>query len=345
MCVWCAYTGKKEAAPILDKMGKRIEGLWSGFYSGMVTQESDGLKMAKVAGCTRFWDERNSVHDFHGTCGLWHSRTNSGGSWRYGHPFVGVRGLVAAVSQGSPGYFASRDPLHLEMIRKFHREGMQFTTEQEPYGGKYYVLDNGKQIHVSDFVTQLTEKEYLRTGNPVESIRLALTQFQEEASCIMVFRDIPRRIFFATTSQRIIAAKYADGIALSITALAFGHNAPSFTEIPMNSVGYVDEDTLHVGKLSPQFDNIYDTIPDGCAAAMRGFLERQGPASMPQVCDKAIAPLFPKELNAPKVTASATYKALETLYFNNKIEIIPEEAQNPVNKIIGRADKIKLTGM
>lgn len=344
MCVWCAYTGKKAAAPILDKMGKRIEGLWSGYYTGMVTQEGNGLKMEKVAGCSRFWDEKYSVSDFHGTCGLWHSRTNSGGNWKFGHPFVGVHGLVATVSQGNSGYFASRDQLHLDMIRKYHREGMQFTTEDEPYGRKYCVLENGKQIHVSDFVTQLTEKEYIRTGNPLESIRFALTQFQEEASSIMIFKDFPGRIFFATTSQRIVIANYEDGIALSITALAFGNNTPRFTEIPVNSVGYVDSSTLYVEKMSPQFDNTYDIIPNGCAVAMRKYLEEHGPSLLAHICDNAIVPLFPQGLNAPKIRALSTYRALETLYFNGKIEIIPEEAQNPENKIIGRADKIKLIG-
>ena len=310
MCVWCAYTGKKTAAPILDKMGKRIEGLWSGYYTGMVTQEGNGLKMEKVAGCSRFWDEKYSVSDFHGTCGLWHSRTNSGGIWKYG----------------------------------YHREGMRFTTEDEPYGRKYCVLENGKQIHVSDFVTQLTEKEYIRTGNPLESIRFALTQFQEEASSIMIFKDFPGRIFFATTSQRIVIANYEDGIALSITALAFGNNTPRFTEIPVNSVGYVDSTTLHVEKMSPQFDNTYDIIPNGCAAAMRKYLEEHGPSLLAHICDNAIVPLFPEGLNALKIRALSTYRALETLYFNGKIEIIPEESQNPENKIIGRADKIKLIG-
>ena len=71
------------------------------------------------------------------------------------------------------------------------------------------------------------EKEFLRTGDHIGALRYALTEYREEASSIVTFLDQPGRLYFVTTNQRIVAAKYADGIALSITALAFGNNPPN----------------------------------------------------------------------------------------------------------------------
>ena len=43
MCVWCAYSGKRQAADVLIECGERIEGLWSGFYTGLVTCDDRGM--------------------------------------------------------------------------------------------------------------------------------------------------------------------------------------------------------------------------------------------------------------------------------------------------------------
>ena len=44
MCVMCACINRDaEAAPILMNMGKRIEGLWSGYYTGLGCIGDDGV--------------------------------------------------------------------------------------------------------------------------------------------------------------------------------------------------------------------------------------------------------------------------------------------------------------
>ena len=37
MCVWSAYAGRKQAAPIILEALKRTEGYWAGFYTGIAT--------------------------------------------------------------------------------------------------------------------------------------------------------------------------------------------------------------------------------------------------------------------------------------------------------------------
>jgi len=342
MCVWCAYTGKQEAAPLLLQWGRRIEGLWSGYYSGLVTQDDNGLHWAKTTGCLRFWEQKFRVQDYPGTTGLWHSRTNSGGDERFAHPFVGTRGIVGLVGQGNDGVYSSRKQIHTDLMNRCLHEGMCFPSATEPMGSKYNVLDNGKQIHCSDFTAQLVEREYLRSGDALQAIRSTFTQYQEEAANIMVFKDQPGRIYFETTSQRILLAHYADGIALTICALAFGRPAPQCMQIPVNSVGYADADgTVHIETLSPIFADIDSCMPDGCLAAARQYLREHGPSSLAHLCDGAIAPRFPKNAVAHS-KAIAAYRTLETLFCNDEIELLPQEATNPANGITGRYDLLKL---
>jgi len=340
MCVWVAYAGKRDAAPVLWECGKRIEGLWSGYYTGIVTHDGEKLQLAKVAGHSRFWEEKYSLQEMHGTTGLWHSRTNSGGDHRKAHPFLGSNGQLALISQGCAGVFADRDPIHNQMMNRHLREGMSFPSASEPLGNKALTLENGKQVHCSDFVAQLIEKEFLRTGDHIGSLRYALTEYREEADCIVTFLDQPGRLYFVTTNQRIVAAKYADGIGLSITALAFGHHAPKTTELPVNSVGYIDADTLHSEKLSPLYDDINETLPDGCLKAVRDYLRTNGPSQLAHICDRAIKPLHTGK--GMQCCAMSTYRALETLYFNGEIELIQQEKQNPMNGVTGIVYLIKL---
>ena len=37
MCVWSAYAGKKQAAPIMLEAINKTEGFWAGFYTGLAT--------------------------------------------------------------------------------------------------------------------------------------------------------------------------------------------------------------------------------------------------------------------------------------------------------------------
>ncbi len=340
MCVWCAYSGKRQAAEILTECGERIEGLWSGFYTGLVTGDEMGLHCGKVAGWSKFWHEKYRVEDFHGTYGLWHSRTNSGGDYRWAHPFVGNEGIAAMVSQGNSGVFAGHDADHIAIAEKYFQDGMRFSSASPTleWRKNYPSLSDGTQIHVSDLVIQLIEQEYVRTGNPLDSIRHAMELIKEEATNIVIFRDRPGVLFFGTTSQHIVAARYKDGVALAITSLAFGTPAPRCTELPENSVGYIEPGRLVVEKLSSDFDGIDETIPQGILSAARKFLKDNGPSTVPQLCDGVVRPAMGNGF-VPRSTV--TYRCLEALMGNDEITITPDVYTNPEG-IVSRAAKIAL---
>lgn len=111
--------------------------------------------------------------------------------------------------------------------------------------------------------------------------------------------------------------------------------------MPVNCIGYVDENEMHLEKLSPQFDNVYDRVPDGHVSAMKNYLKQNGPSRLADICDNALVPLFPVQ-NCPRIRSTVAYRALEALYFNGEVEIVPDEVQNTENGIIGRSDKIRL---
>ena len=90
MCVWCAYAGDQQAAPLLWESLRKIEGLWGGYYTGLVTMDENGLHWEKCVGCTEVWQKQFQLKDFPGCAGLAHSRTPSGGDEHRAHPFVGT---------------------------------------------------------------------------------------------------------------------------------------------------------------------------------------------------------------------------------------------------------------
>ena len=61
MCVWSAYAGKKQAAPILLEALKKTEGYWAGFYTGMATCENGVLHFAKCPGHTGFFEKNFEI--------------------------------------------------------------------------------------------------------------------------------------------------------------------------------------------------------------------------------------------------------------------------------------------
>ena len=127
MCVWSAYAGKKEAAPLLLEALKKTEGYWAGYYTGIaVCSSSKEINFAKCVGHTGVWEERFNVADLPGNTGIAHSRTNSGGDDNFAHPYVGTEGIVALVSQGSVGIFGEEKPLRKKFMSiKTDSKGME----------------------------------------------------------------------------------------------------------------------------------------------------------------------------------------------------------------------------
>ncbi|MBN2561620.1 MAG: glutamine--fructose-6-phosphate transaminase (isomerizing) [Phycisphaerae bacterium] len=101
MCGIVAYTGFREARPILMEGIKRLE--YRGYDSaGIVVLDGDGLAVEKAAGRIAVLESRLSEDDMRGHCGLAHTRWATHGEPTDGnaHPHLDASGRIALVHNG-----------------------------------------------------------------------------------------------------------------------------------------------------------------------------------------------------------------------------------------------------
>lgn len=92
MCTIAGYNGSKQAAPILIDMMRRLEGMNSGFYTGIATVHEGKIYYAKVAGDLDALLANTEAASLPGTIGFIHSRTPGkkalGDFAEVAHPFT-----------------------------------------------------------------------------------------------------------------------------------------------------------------------------------------------------------------------------------------------------------------
>ncbi len=336
MCVWSAYVGTGAAAPLLWETGTRIEHIWSGFYTGLLTLENGVFHSAKCQGDSGYWLREFSLDRFPGNIGFFHSRTNSGGDYRRAHPFVSSGERVALVSQGSAGQFITKDPLFQEAAKRLHGMGKMFSScIQSPDCPTYTAQPRGEQVHVSEVVVNAVEAEYERSGDPFQAISRTVCELPEEALSLFIFKDYPETIYIGNVNQRAVVSFGDGGASLAITALAWGPPFPAFTEIPPNSVTAVTASTLETRQLEPGYQ-VNTATPVRLLSAVTAFLKNNGPATLAQLADQVLRPLFPAA--GLQCRAAAAYRLIETLAAEKRITF------HPVKYDFGCLAEIRLTG-
>ena len=111
MCNIAGYVGQGNATPILLKMIKAQEGLNGGFYSGLAIHNGKKLSCRKVKGDFDTLLRETDAETLEGSMGIIHSRTPSGGSGLWAHPFFTERDgelQLCYVANGSAGRYRSR---------------------------------------------------------------------------------------------------------------------------------------------------------------------------------------------------------------------------------------------
>ena len=325
MCTWCAYTGARFAAPVLWESGKRIEGLWSGVFTGMVTLDGSGLHCGKLRGTTLDWEKRFKLADFPGTTGLWHSRTGGFGDDDRAHPFTSSDGEVALVSQGFSGVFAGEpQKSYIRYGEMLYEKSWRFpSAKTEDPSGKYPLLFGKLNVHVSEIVCNTIAYFFSQGMEPLDAVQKALSELPEEASSIVIFRKHPGKIFYATTNQSVVAARAFDGVMLSVSSVAFPDRR--FHQLPVNSCGMISPESCIIRKLSDRYV-VDETIPDGLERQFVETLSRIQPAHLAQICDQGLKPLFPK--GVMQCCAISTYRTMENLLKEGRIRmetgVVPE---------------------
>ena len=101
MCGIVAYTGFREARPILIEGLKRLE--YRGYDSaGIAVQQNGGLQLVKAAGRISVMESKLGVNDMKGTCGMSHTRwaTHGAPTDDNAHPHVDASGRIALAHNG-----------------------------------------------------------------------------------------------------------------------------------------------------------------------------------------------------------------------------------------------------
>jgi len=318
MCVWCAYSGTQEAAPILWQSVRDIEGLWAGFYTGMVTQFQGKLHWKKCVGHTGLWKEQFDFSQLPGVCGLMHSRTNSGGDGHFAHPYVGCHGTVAAISQGTTGIYADKIERFIQAGNDLLDKGWSFVDAQFNPEQQYKILlKDGSRVPLSEIAVSVVEDEYLRNHDIVAALRSEASSLLEESATLFLFADQPGLIGFINVDQHLVWQRRKEEVFASVTTLGLPDGYG--TEIPGNSVGLISPNGILVEPIDDDIFTLDNRIPKQALDAFRTYLLAHPGSLLGTVVDAALAPLFPHQtLEYRAVTA---YRILETLAQNGEIQM------------------------
>jgi len=321
MCVWSAYTGGKPAAPELWESLKKIEGIWAGFYTGLVTCSEGKLYHGKVLGNTRIWKEKYDLSAFPGTCGLIHSRTNSGGDERWSHPFVGSAGKVALISQGCSGIFKDRAKAVFEKWgNEMLEAGKTFSSGIFGLPERYPVLAGGAQVHSAEVAVNAVEYWYEKLGDPMAAISKACSDLNTESATCFIFADRPGIIGFANCNQHMVYCRSREGVHLSITAIGLPDGFGM--ELPCNCVGLISPTELKLEKLGDRYET-ETSLPHGLLKLALDYIRNNPGCLLAHVTDAVLKPLLPAEkLN---YRAGSAYRVLETLLAERLVKLVPEE--------------------
>ena len=313
MCVWSAYAGKKNAAPVVFDALRKIEGFWAGHYTGIATCCDGKIHFSKCAGSTDFFATQFSLDDLPGNMALAHSRTASGGFDNRAHPFVGTEGIVALVSQGSAGVYADTRHLYTEVLNELYNEGRRprsggpATHNMRTIPG--LTTPDGNQVSAADVETNEIERRYMIHGDITKALREAALRLPGEHCSICLFADRPGVIGFINMNQRVCYAFEEDGVYLA-TAMP-GLPRGNGMEIPGNSVGYVTADGVFHREVLNKDLPLKTAIPAGLEKAALEYLKANPGSPIAHICDKALRPLFaPGELD---YHAIAVYRTIENL--------------------------------
>ncbi len=280
MCNIAGYIGSERAAPVLLELIERQEGLAGGYYTGIATIHEGRLHWRKVVGdCARLRAETDA-EELPGTVGLAHSRSNSGGDWRWSHPFIACDDSLAYIANGAMGYFAERvDTSAAAQALEATRH--EFTAVADRQIGKYPALSGGRSVHVSDMMAHAIEAQ-LSTGRaPEDAIRQAVLDIPAEIVGLFITPAQPDGIFAARYTMPMCVAVDERGARIASSPTGFGERPAWWTWVPPFSTATVTASRVSCAPLQcPEGPLSDDTSRADATDAILRELGENGPASM-----------------------------------------------------------------
>ncbi|MFW6437987.1 MAG: hypothetical protein ACOCZ7_03140 [Armatimonadota bacterium] len=294
MCTIAGYVGSEPAAPILLELIERQEGLAGGFYTGIATIHEGKLHWRKVVGDLARLREETDAEDLPGTIGLAHSRSNSGGDWRWSHPFIACDDSVAYIANGSQGYFESRVD-NSGAARRMEAEGHVYTAVADEQIGKYPSLEGGRSVHMSDVMAHAIEAKLNSGVSPDEAIPQAFRNLPSEIVGLFITPAHPDRIFGTRYTMPMCVTVDKRGARIASSPTGFGGRPDWWTWVPPFSSAVVSSSRLEVRPFDcPEGPLPNDISPGSAREAVLAELAKGEPEGVGALL-AAVKPLSARE--------------------------------------------------
>jgi hypothetical protein len=341
MCNIAGYVGTERAAPILLDLIERQEGLAGGFYTGIATIHDGTLHWRKVVGDLARLRDETDADDLPGTIGLAHSRSNSGGDWRWSHPFVACDDSVAYIANGSRGYFEDKVD-NSGAARQLEADGHTYTAVADEQIGKYPSLEGGRSVHMSDVMAHAIEARLHDGLAPEDAIRSAFVDLPAEIVGLFMTPAHAARIFATRYTMPMCVTFDERGGRIASSPTGFGGRPDWWTWVPPFSGAVVSASELGLRR----FDCPEGPLPDDISRAdareaVLEALDTDEAQGMGALLD-AVKPLSARDELV--VRYDPVYEVLFELMLEGRVEQHAVEVPGATDEIPGTRFKFTLAG-
>ena len=345
MCTIAGYIGTSPAAPILIDMMSRLEGLDSGFYTGIATIHEGKLYCCKVAGDLEHLLKTTEAASLPGNIGFIHSRTPGNIKSDFAgvsHPFTAERdgqANTALILNGMGGIFAETIRREIPLAAQQVLEWGYTLKSHHPTVGNVTMPD-GTKVHSNDVRCQMIDREIAKGADAAFALQQVMTQIPAEAVSLVLSLSEPEAINFARLSFPMHVTFGEKGAYMSTAPMAFPENAGGYTMLPPMSYGKVYKDRFEVQPFAAAPATVAPITPQVMAAAY-DYLEQKlkTPMSFNETgLGEYLEPLYPKADCTQRATVR--YQAVSELYRQGRLRMKTEYIEGQTDKL--RAPKFKL---
>ena len=326
MCTIAGYIGSSPAAPVLIDMMSRLEGLDSGFYTGIATIHEGKLYYCKVAGDLEHLLKTTDAASLPGNIGFIHSRTPGNIKSDFAgvsHPFTAERDgktQTALILNGCGGIFAEAIRARIPVAAQQALDWGYTLKSHHPTVGNVTLAD-GSLVHSNDVRCQLVDRKIAQGMDPAFALQEVMTEIPSESVSLVLSLAEPEAISFARFNFPMHVTFGKNGAYMATAPMAFPENAGGYTLLPPMSYGKVYKDRFEVsGFVSPPA-TVAPITPQVMAAAY-DYLEEKLKTPMPfndTGLGEYLAPLYPAaDCNQ---RATVRYQAVSELWRQGRLKM------------------------
>ena len=324
MCTIAGYNGSKRAAPILIDMMRKMEGLDSGFYTGIATFYEGRIYCAKVTGDLEHLLSTTDAASLPGTMGFIHSRTPANVKSDFvevGHPFTAeINGAIhtALIMNGCNGFFEGKADI-ASIVRSLEEKGYTIKSRHPSVG--VTLMPDGTRVHGTDVRCQLTSSKIAEGASAPFAMQEALSELPSESVGLLLSVTEPDAICFTRQVMSMNVAFCDHGAYLATAPLAIPEDAGNYTLLPAMSYGRIFQDRFEAAPIVNPGATVAPITPQVMAKAYE-YIEQKLQEPMPFVeigWADALKDIYPKADCTQRGTVA--YQVVSELYRQGRLRM------------------------